>query len=180
MKRESPEHEGPARRGRKLPALMALGWTTVMSGCADPGIDCWTRERIEAAAQAVQGPVREILEGVVAGEVAREDPANWWTGVRFTGEWCGIAVEHRRSGTFVRTEFLEAAAKLEARMGPAGAPFFVGRTADGRAVVLQHHRGRPVSLTLTRFEEDGALSYGACGERETPFLECHVGGLEHD
>ena len=52
-------------------------------------------------------------------------------------------------------------------MGPGSAPFFVGRTADGAAVVLQHHRGRPVSLTLARFEADGTL---ACGERETPFL----------
>ena len=69
--------------------------------------------------------------------------------------------------------------KIEARMGPGSAPFFVGRTADGAAVVLQHHRGRPVSLTLARFEADGTLAYGACGERETPFLECHAGGSEH-
>ena len=63
-------------------------------------------------------------------------------------------------------------------MGPGGALFFVGRTTDGSAVVLQHHRGRPVSLTLAWFEADGRLRYGACGERETPFLECRAGGLE--
>ena len=79
----------------------------------------------------------------------------------------------------MRTWFLKAPARLEARMGPGGAPFFVGRTGDGAAVVLQHHRGRPVSLTLARFEADGTLAYGACGERETPFLECHAGGSEH-
>ena len=160
--------------------LLALGWAAVTGGCIDPGLDCWTSERIEAAARAAQGPVLEILEGVVAGEVVTEDPANWWTGVRFTGERCGIEVEHHRSGTLVRTEFLEAEAKLEARMGPTDTPFFVGRTADGAAVVLQHHRGRPVSLTLTRFEEDGKLSYGACGERGTPFLECHAGAPGRD
>ena len=178
MRRETPVYE---RRGRRYAALLALGWVAVTGGCVDPGFDCWTRERIEAAgAERPQGPVREILEGVAAGEVVVADPANWWTGTRFTGERCRIEVEHRRSGTFVRTRFLDAAAKLEARMGPGDAPSFVGRTADGAAVVLQHHRGRPVSLTLARFEADGTLSYGACGERETPFLECHVGGLERD
>ena len=180
MKREAPEHKGPGRRGGKSLAVLALGQAMVVGGCVDPGIDCWTRGRIEAAAQGTQGQVREILEGVVAGEVVTEDPGNWWTGARFTGRRCTVEVEHRRSGTFVQTEFLGEAAKLEARMGPADTPFFVGRTRRGAAVVLQHHRGRPVSLTLTRFEEDGTLSYGACGERETPFLECHAGALEHD
>lgn len=180
MEHKPPQHAGPNRRGRKLPALLALGWVTVTGGCTDPGTGCWTRERIEAAAQAARGPVREILEGIVAGEVVTEDPDNWWTGVRFTGERCEIGVEHRRTGTFVRAEFLEAAAKLEARMGPADTPFFVGRTTGGRAVVLQHHQGRPISLTLTRFEEDGTLSYGACGKRGTPFLECHAGGPERN
>ena len=175
MRRETPEHE---RRGWRFAAPLALGLAAVTGGCADPGLDCWTRERIETAAREAQGPVREVREGVVAGEVVVEDPANWWTGARFTGETCRIEVEHRRSETFVHTRFLEAAAKLEARMGPGSAPFFVGRTADGAAVVLQHHRGRPVSLTLARFEADGTLAYGACGERETPFLECHAGGPE--
>ena len=41
------------------------------------------------------------------------------------------------------------------------------------------HRGRPVSLTLARFEADGTLACGAGGERETPFLECHARGSEH-
>lgn len=172
MRRETPEHE---RRGRRLAAMLALGLAAVIGGCADPGLGCWTRERIEIAAREAQGPVREVREG----EVVVEDPANWWTGARFTGGACRIEVEHRRSGTFVRTRFLEEAAKLEARMGPESAPFFVGRTADGTAMVLQHHRGRPVSLTLARFEADGTLAYGACRERETPFLECHAGGSEH-
>lgn len=35
-----------------------------------------------------------------------------------------------------------------------------------------------MSLTLTRFEADGTPAYGACGEREKPFLECHAGGSE--
>ena len=178
MGRETPEH---SRRGRRRAVLLALGWAAVAGGCVDPGADCWTRERIEAAgAERPQGPVREVLEGAVAGEVVVEDPGNWWTGARFTGGRCGIEVEHRRSGTFVRMGGMEGAAKLEARMGPGDAPFFVGRTADGDAVVLQHHRGRPVALTLTRFEVDGRLRYGACGERETPFLECHAGGLERE
>ena len=172
-----PEH---SRRGRKRAVLLALGWTVAAGGCVDPGLDCWTRERIEAAgAERAQGPVREVREGVVAGEVVVEDPANWWTGARFTGGRCRIEVEHRRSGTFVRMGGMKGAAKLEARMGPGDAPFFIGRTADGAAVVLQHHRGRPVSLTLARFEADGTLGYGACGERETPFLECHADGSEH-
>ena len=173
---EHEEHEGRSRRGRKLPALLAVGWATVAGGCIDPGGDCWTRGRIEASAQAAaKGPILEIRAGVVAGEVAREDPDNWWTGLQFTGTRCEIEVEHRRAGTYVRTGFLATAAKLEARLGPADAPFFVGRTADGGAVVLQHHQGRPVSLTLTRFEENGDLSYGTCGEDDTPFFECHAG-----
>ena len=178
MEHKAPERRGPDRRGRKWPALLASGWAIVATGCTDPGGDCWTRERIEVAAQAAQGPVREILEGIVAGEVVVENPDNWWTGARFTGERCGIKVEHRRTGTFVHTEFLDIEAKLDARLGPADTPFFVGRTEGGQAVVLQHHQGRPVSLTLARFEEDGTLSYGACGKRGTPFLECHAGGLE--
>ena len=168
-----------SRRGRRRVALLAFGWVGVTGGCVDPGIDCWTRARIKAAgSERPQGPVREVLEGVVAGEVVVEDPANWWTGGRLTGERCRIEVEHRHSGTFVRMGGMEGAARLEARMGPGDAPFFIGRTVDGAAVVLQHHRGRPVALTLARFEPDERLRYGACGERETPLLECHANGLE--
>ena len=33
----------------------------------------------------------------------------------------------------------------------------------------------PVALTLTGYGEDGTLSYGDCGEREDPFVECLSG-----
>ena len=59
-------------------------------------------------------------------------------------------------------------------------PSLVGRAKEGRAVVLQHHQKHPVSLTLTQLEEGGTLSHRACGERGTPFLECHAGVLESD
>ena len=144
-------------------------------GYADPGSDCWTRARYQAAARSQTGPIREIRAGTYRGEVAREDPANWWTGVRFTGEQCKIAVQHRPDGTYIHAHFMDEAVRLRARMGPGDGPFFSGETADGKAIVLQHHEGRPVSLTLTDYRADGTLNYGACGRREAPFLECHGG-----
>ena len=154
-------------------AFLALAAGVGSSGC-DPGIDCWTRERDRAAALEWSGPLPEIRAGTYSGEVVVEDPDNWWTGARFTGESCRIEATHRAEGTYVRTHFLEAAVRLRARMGPGDSPFFTGETADGKAVVLQHHLGRPVSLTLTHYRADGTLSYGACGERGAPYLECHV------
>lgn len=144
-------------------------------GCTDPGNDCWTRSRYQAAARSQTGPIREIRAGTYRGEVVREDPANWWTGVRFTGKSCKIAVEHRSDGTYTHTHFMDEPVRLHARMGPGDSPFFSGETADGKAIVLQHHEGRPGSLTLTDYRADGTLNYGACGRREAPFLECHGG-----
>ena len=155
-------------------ALLALAAGAGLSGC-DPGIDCWTRERDQAAARERSGPIPELRAGTYPGEVVVEDPDNWWTGARFTGQSCRIEVAHRADGTYVRTHFLEAAVRLRARMGPGDSPFFTGETADGEAVVLQHRLGRPVSLTLTHYGVDGTLSYGACGEQDAPYLECHVG-----
>ena len=161
-------------RAAVRPAL-ALAAGAVLSGCLDPGIDCWTRERYQAAARLPGGPIHEVQAGAYRGEVVTEDPDDWWTNARFTGEPCRMEVEHRPGGTWVRTHFLDEAVRLRARMGPGDSPFFTGETADGRAVVLQHRFGRPVSLTLTHYREDGTLSYGACGRWGAPYRECHVG-----
>ena len=144
-------------------------------GYVDPGSDYWTRSRYQAAARSQTGPIREIQAGTYRGKVVREDPGNWWTGVRFTDKPCKITVEHRPDGTYTHTHFMDEAVRLRARMGPGDSPSFSGETADGKAIVLQHHEGRPVSLTLTDYRADGALNYGACGRREAPFLECHGG-----
>ena len=154
---------------------LALAAGVALSGCVDPGIDCWTREDYRTAVRIQGDPAREIRAGTYRGEVVIEDPDNWWTGAHFTGEACRMEVEHRPDGTYVRTHFLDAAVRLRARIGAGGSPFFSGETADGKSVVLQHHLGRPVSLTLTHYEEDGTLSYGACGKRGAPYLECHRG-----
>lgn len=143
-------------------------------GCEDPGIDCWTRVRYQAAARSQTGPIREIRAGTYRGEVAREDPDNWWTGVRFTGKPCKITAEHRPDGTYIHTHFMDEAVRLRAWAGP-DISFFSGETTEGKAVVLQHHLGRPISLTLMDYQADGTLSYGACGKRGAPFLECHGG-----
>ena len=166
---------GGGGRGFVKAAVLALAVGAAPGGCFDPGIDCWNRERYQAAARGPGGPVHEIRAGTHPGEVVVEDPDNWWTGVRFTGESCRMEVEHRPEGTYVRAHFLDAAVRLRARMGPEDSPFFSGETADGRAVVLQHRLGRPVSLTLTRYRADGTLNYGACAEPGAPLLECHGG-----
>ncbi len=163
--------------GSRVTAL-ALAAGAVLNGCLDPGIDCWTRERYQAAARIPDGPIHEVRAGAYLGEVVTENPGNWWTDARFTGEACRMEVEHRPGGTWVRTHFLDEAVRLRARMGPGDSPFFTGETADGRAVVLQHRLGRPVSLTLTRYREDGTLSYGACRPRGEPYRECHAGPEE--
>ena len=152
--------------------MLALAAGVLLSGgCA--GTDCWTRERVHAAVRDQTGPFGEIRAGTYPGEVVTENPRNWATNARFTGEPCQIQVEHRPDGTHVRAHFIAASARLRARMGPGDSPFFVGETAEGKPVVLQHRLGRPVSLTLTSYEADGMLPYGGCGQRETPYLECH-------
>ena len=153
--------------------LTLVAGASLGGGCVDPGIDCWTRERYRAAAYSPMGPIGEIRAGTYRGEVVTEDPGNWWTNARFTGKPCRIQVEHRSDGTYTHTHFMDAAVRLQARIGPGDSPFFSGETADGKAVVLQHHLGRPISLTLTHYEADGTLSYGACGEWDAPYLECH-------
>ena len=155
------------------PAIQALVAVVLLSGCVKLGIDCWTREQYRAASQTQPGRIGEIRAGTYLGEVVTEDPGNWWTDARFTGEPCRIHVEHRPDGTYAQTHFVEGAVKLQARMGPGDSPFFSGETADGKAVVLQHRSGRPVSLTLTPYEADGTLRYGDCGEPGAPYLECH-------
>ena len=100
-------------------AMLALAAGAALGGCFDPGADCWNRELYQAAAQAPGGgPVHEIRAGTFPGEIAVEDPGNWWTGTRFTGESCRMEVEHRPEGTYVRAGFLDAAVRLGARMGP--------------------------------------------------------------
>ena len=168
--------EGAAHGHPRMTVLtLALAAGVALSGCVDPGIDCWTREDYRTAVRIQGDPAREIRAGTYRGEVVIEDPDNWWTGAHFTGEACRMEVEHRPDGTYVRTHFLDAAVRLRARIGAGDSPFFSGETADGKSVVLQHHLGRPVSLTLTHYEEDGTLSYGACGKRGAPYLECHRG-----
>lgn len=159
----------PGRQARA--ATLALVAGVLLSGCV--GNDCWTRDRLRAAAHSQTGPIGEIQAGAYLGEVVTENPSNWWTNARFTGEPCRIQVEHRPDGTYVHTHFMDAPVKLRARMGPGDSPFFAGETANGKAVVLQHRLGRPISLTLTRYEADGTLPYGGCGERATPYRECH-------
>ena len=168
--------EGAAHGHPRMRVLtLALAAGVALSGCVDPGIDCWTREHYRTAVRISGDPAREIRAGTYRGEVVIEDPDNWWTGAHFTGEACRMEVEHRPDGTYVRTHFLDAAVRLRARIGAGDSPFFSGETADGKSVVLQHHLGRPVSLTLTHYREDGTLSYGACGKRGAPYLECHGG-----
>ena len=151
--------------------MLVLAGVLLSGGCV--GSDCWTRERVRAASPSQTGPIGEIRAGAYLGEVVTEDPDNWWTNARFTGKPCRIEVEHRPDGTYAQTHFLDAPVWLRARMGPGDSPFFAGETADGKPVVLQHRLGRPVSLTLTTYEADGTLPYGGCGERATPYLECH-------
>lgn len=151
----------------------AVAAAVLLGGCVDLG-HCWTKDRYRAAAQGQTGPIGEIRAGAYAGEVVTENPGNWWTDARFTGKPCHIRVEHRADGTYAQTHFLDAVVRLGARMGPGDSPFFSGETADGRAVVLQHHLGHPVSLTLMSYSADGVLPYGGCGERGAPYLECHV------
>ena len=153
--------------------VLALAAGVVLGGCVDPGIGCWTREHYQAAARSPGGPIHEVRAGTYPGEVVTEDPDNWWTDARFTGERCRIEVVHRPEGTYARTHFLDAAVRLRARVGAGDSPFFTGETADGKPVVLQHHLGRPISLGLTHYRTDGTLSYGACGKRGAPYLECH-------
>ena len=169
------ERMAGATRGSPRMTVLALTVGAMLGGCVDPGIDCWTREHYQAAARSPGGPIPEIRAGTYPGEVVIEDPENSWTGARFTGEPCRIEIDHRPEGTYVRTHFLDAAVRLRARMGPEDAPFFSGEMAGGKALVLQHHLGRPVSLTLTHYRADGTLDYGACGKRGAPFLECHGG-----
>ena len=104
-----------------------------------------------------------------------EDPENWWTGAHFTGEGCRIKVWHQADGTYVETDFVAGGVRLAARMGAQDSPFFTGETRAGRAVVLQHYLGDPVSLTLTYYETDGTLNYASCGKPDGRFIECHVG-----
>ena len=155
-----------------LGALAVTITAITLEGCIDPGHDCWTAERIERQASRSAGPIREIREGPTEGSLLREDPKNWMTGIQDTGQECRIVVEHRDEGTWVDGSFLAEPVRLETRLGHDDSPFFVGRARGGTAVVVQHRDGEVVSLTRTRFEEDGTLSYGACGRSDTPFLEC--------
>ena len=168
-----PERSRSALKQARATTLALTAAALLGGGCENLGFDCWTQERYRAAASNQGGSIGEIQAGTTRGEVVTENPANWWTNARFTGNPCQIQVEHRPDGTYVQADFLDAAVKLHARMGPADSPFFAGETGDGKAVVLQHRLGRPVSLTLMRYEDDGVLSYGGCGQRETPYLECH-------
>lgn len=165
---------GASSHKHRRTIALALGIGALLGGgCMPHGFDCWTRERHRAAADNQTGPIGEIQAGAYLGEVVTENPGNWWTDARFTGEPCRIQVEHRPDGTYAKTHFMDAAVRLEARMGPGDSPFFSGETADGKAVVLQHRLGRPVALTLTPYEADGTLRYGACGKLGAPYLECH-------
>ena len=155
--------------------MLALAAALVNGGCVNGGFDCWTRERVRAAANAQAGPIGEIRAGGYSGEVVVAKPSIWWMNARFTGKRCRIEVEHRPDGTYAQTHFMDWV-RLRARMGPGDSPFFVGETADGKAVVLQHRLGHPVSLTLTPYEADGTLPYGGCGAWGAPYLECHRGG----
>ena len=156
-----------------LLTLTALVTSVLMGGGCVWEPDCWTRDRYRAASQSQMGPITEIQAGTYLGEVVTENPGNWWTDARFTGEACRIQVEHRPDGTYAQTHFMDAAVRLRVRMGPGDSPFFSGETADGKAVVLQHRLGHPVALTLAPYEADGTLRYGGCGERGAPYLECH-------
>ena len=152
--------------------MLALAAGALLAGCVDMG-HCWTKARYQAAAQSPPAPIREIQAGTFPGEVVTENPSNWWTNARFTGRPCQIQVAHRPDGTYAHTHFMDAAARLQTRMGPGDSPFFAGETADGKAIVLQHHLGRPISLTLASYGADGVLPYGDCGEQSARYLECH-------
>ena len=168
-------HPAGAHRTARRGLPLALGVCLTLAGCVDPGIRCATRSDYEVRGKTIAHPIEEIEAGVYEGEVVTDDPANWWTGARFTGNTCRIVVEHTTTGTYVKTEFLVEPVRLRARIGGRDSPFFSGETNDDEAVVLQHHRGQPVSVTLTRYEDDGTLRFGGCGERDAPFLECHRG-----
>ncbi len=160
-------------RHRRAIALALVAGVLLASGCMPQGFDCWTRERHRAATDSQTGTIGEIRAGTYSGEVVTENPGNWWTNARFTGKPCRIEVEHRQDGTYAHTHFVDAAVKLQARIGPADSPFFAGETADGKPVVLQHRSGQPIALTLTVYEADGTLRYGGCGSQTAPYLECH-------
>ena len=162
------------RRGVVLAGAMA-GMTA--TGCVDvKPVDCWTRMRyLERAEGRGAEPFPEIHAGTFRGEVAVEDPENWWTGTHFTGAVCKIQIDHREDGTWIEATTLEGGVRLEARMGPPGAPFFSGETEAGAPIMLQHQDGIPVSLTLTSYTaEEGILEYGSCGGDDAPFIECHM------
>lgn len=154
-----------------LPALLTQG----CAQAAPLASDCWTRERVAAAAAAPVA-LRGIRLGAWQGEEVEPDASNWWTGVRFTGRACRARIYEGAEGRFfAAVSFLPAPVQLTIAM--TARDFYIGRVnADSVLVVQQHPRG--LSATHTGFDDAGALNYGACAPNGLFFLECHANSAE--
>ena len=140
-----------------------------LAGCFDPGFNCWTQERYDRLARGA--PVLAgVRDGAYPGEVVTENPGNWWTDARFTGQPCSTTIETRDGAVYATVSFLDEPVRLEVPM--SSRDFYMGRAGpDTMLVVQQTPRG--VSATLTEFEPSGELRYGACGRRGGWYRECH-------
>ena len=173
--RSAQAREHARRRAGIGGALAAL-----LAGCWGQGPwPCDTRDSLQAGSAPEQWH-GEIREGRYAGEVVVEDPANLWTGVRFTGRTCTIEAAQRDGRIYVQSTLARGEVELRSRLGPGDSPFAWGETARGEPVVLQHRLGVPVSLTVASYGRDGVLEYGACGDGGRPFRECHRGSQEEE
>ena len=155
---------------RPLCKTFAGAFTVVaLTGCFDPGFDCWTRERYDRIARSAP-PLEGVREGVFPGEVVTEDPGNWWTDARFTGRSCWTKIEVRDGAVYATVSILEEPVRLEVPM--SSRDFYMGRAGPDRMLVVQQTPGG-VSATVTEFEPSGELRYGACGRRGGWYRECH-------
>ena len=150
-------------------AIAGASTVAALTGCFDPGFDCWTRERYDRIARSAP-PLEGVREGVFPGEVVTENPGNWWTNARFTGRSCWTKIEVRDGAVYATVSILEEPVKLEAPM--SSRDFYMGRAGPDRMLVVQQTPGG-VSATITEFEPSGELRYGACGRRGGWYRECH-------
>ena len=129
-----------------------------------------------AESSYVAGENKTGAEGSYEGRELIPDPANDWTGFKFTGEKCFVRVYRHAPGSLaVESGFSEETVIVHAD-GIPGESFYMGRFGDGQALVLQLlglSRGA-VSLTHTTFDDKGRLNYGSEGDGDFT-RECMIG-----